>query len=414
MKPSAKSIVIFGAGKIGRSFIGQLFSRSGYHVIFVDVDQRIINELNRRKKYEVVIRSEIDKIIEINNVSGILAKNQDEVEDAIAQCNLMVTCVGKNALPKILPLIAKGIERRFIVKPDYPLDIILAENIRDACSLMKDGLSALLSSGFPIDSYLGFIETSIGKMVPVMPLKIEKINPLLVYAEPYNSLILDKNGFKNSLPKVIGLAPKDNIKAWVDRKAFIHNLGHVAAAYFGYFKHPELNYLYEVLDDPEVYSFMREAMEQSANALLLEYPDAFTDNDLDLHIEDLIYRFRNKVLGDTVFRIGSDLKRKLSADDRIIGAIRLAQKHKCAYDRLIDILIYGLFFRAEDETGQLFADDIDFMSNLEFDFDKTLTSVCGFDGQTDCELVQKIKDKYHRLLKNVSEAQLQLGIDKKI
>ena len=30
-----EKIVIFGAGKIGRSFIGQLFSRSGYEVILI-------------------------------------------------------------------------------------------------------------------------------------------------------------------------------------------------------------------------------------------------------------------------------------------------------------------------------------------------------------------------------------------
>ena len=33
-----RNIVIFGAGKIGRSFIGQLFSKAGYGLVFVDMD----------------------------------------------------------------------------------------------------------------------------------------------------------------------------------------------------------------------------------------------------------------------------------------------------------------------------------------------------------------------------------------
>lgn len=49
-----KLIVIFGAGKIGRSFVGQLFSCSGYKVVFIDIDQRVISELNLRKQYEVI------------------------------------------------------------------------------------------------------------------------------------------------------------------------------------------------------------------------------------------------------------------------------------------------------------------------------------------------------------------------
>ena len=51
-----QKIVIFGAGKIGRSFIGQLFGSSGYKVIFVDVDPVIIALLNNRGNYRVVIK----------------------------------------------------------------------------------------------------------------------------------------------------------------------------------------------------------------------------------------------------------------------------------------------------------------------------------------------------------------------
>ena len=179
MNTPEKSIVVFGAGKIGRSFVGQLFSRAGYRVVFVDVDQRVVGELNRRGRYEVVIKSEKDEVMEVTNVSGVLATDIDAVADVIARCSLMATCVGKNALPKIMPVLAKGIEKRFAEWPGFPLDIILAENIRDACTLMKDGLIALLGKKFPVNTYLGFIETSIGKMVPIMPKGIEDRDPLL-------------------------------------------------------------------------------------------------------------------------------------------------------------------------------------------------------------------------------------------
>jgi mannitol-1-phosphate 5-dehydrogenase len=192
----------------------------------------------------------------------------------------------------------------------------------------------------------------------------------------------------------------DNIKAWVDRKAFIHNLGHVAAAYFGFFKYPERKYLFEVLENHEVHLFTREAMEQSAKALIAEYPDVFTEDDLHEHIQDLVNRFRNNALGDTIFRIGSDLKRKLSGGDRIIGAIKLAQKHNCPYNRLIEVLIYGLLFRAKDESGQLFEGDIDFAHDLELDIDNLLTSVCGFNKKTDIDDVLKIRYQYKFLLES--------------
>jgi len=95
---SEKSIVIFGAGKIGRSFIGQLFNKAGYKIVFIDVDLRIISEINQRRSYRVVIKSDQDAIIEITNVSGIHANDTNKVVDAIARCNLMATSVGKNTI----------------------------------------------------------------------------------------------------------------------------------------------------------------------------------------------------------------------------------------------------------------------------------------------------------------------------
>lgn len=353
--PSEKSIVIFGAGKIGRSFIGQLFNRAGYQIVFIDVDLRIISEINQRRSYRVVIKSDQERIIGITNISGIHANDTVKVVDAIAHCNLMATSVGKNAIKNIIPLIAKGIEKRIIIQPDYPL-IILTENSRDCRQIIKSGLISLLINNFPIDSYVGLIETSIGKMVPIIPKEISDKDPLLIYAEPYNTLILGKNEFRNQIPKVEGLSPKDNIIAWVDRKVFIHNLGHAAAVYFSHHKYPELNYLYEVLADSKVNSFTRQAMKQSAKALILAYPNEFTENDLDLHIDDLLNRFKNKTLGDTVYRVGHDLRRKLNVNDRVGGAIKLAQKTGVPFDILIKVFALGLLFRSRD--GEIFVAEL--------------------------------------------------------
>ena len=148
-------------------------------------------------------------------------------------------------------------------------------------------------------------------MVPIIPLAALEKDQLVVFAEPYNTLILDGKGFKSPIPEVKGLAPKSNIKAWDDRKAFIHNLGHATAAYYGYFMHPDAVYMYEVLDDSEVYRFTRDVMLQSADNLRAAYPEDFTAYDFEDHINDLIFRFRNIALQDTIFHVGQDLTRIL-------------------------------------------------------------------------------------------------------
>ena len=394
-------IVIFGAGKIGRSFIGQLFGCSGYKIVFIEVDPVIVTMLNQHGNYRVVIKGEKEEEIIVPNVQAISVLDINKVVDAVSTAGILAVSVGRNALEKVIPVIAMGLIQRYNNHPEIPLDIILAENMRSAADFVKSRLKKNLPIDFPIENLIGLVETSIGKMVPIMTsAEIEK-DPLVVFAEAYNTLILDGKGFKSSIPDINGLAPKDNIKAWVDRKAFIHNLGHATAAYYGFFRHPEAIYIHEVLDDHEVFRFTREVMIQSANILKFAYPFDFTATDLENHIDDLIARFRNKALKDTIFRVGHDLVRKLSTDDRFMGSIHLASSYELPVDRILKAISYGLVFRAKDEEGNLFQSDINFQEAISKEFEVTLINDLFLDPIADYQIVEELKKQYNELLSDI-------------
>ena len=388
-------IVIFGAGKIGRSFIGQLFGCSGYRVVFIDVDPVIIAGLNRMGSYRVVIKGEVDEEIVVPNVQAISALEKDKVIKAVSTAGILAVSVGKNVLEKIVPVIASGLVQRNTNNPGIPLDIILAENMRSAADFVREHLKENLPPGFPLETLVGLVETSIGKMVPIIPQAELEKDPLAVFAESYNTLIVDRKGFKSPVPEIKGLAPKNNIKAWVDRKAFIHNLGHATAAYYGYFLHPEAVYLYEVLDDSEVLLFTRAVMLQSAEILRAAYPYDFTTADLETHIDDLISRFRNKALRDTIFRVGQDLVRKLGPDDRFMGSVHLAMQYGMSYDLVLEAMSFGLFFRAKDEAGNSSPLDTRFLKSLEEDFELTQVKDLALDPVADYFIIEKLKKFYN-------------------
>jgi len=390
----ASKIVIFGAGKIGRSFIGQLFGCNGYKVIFVDIDLAIVKLLNERGNYRVLIKGDREEEIIVPNVSAVSVLEVNKVADEVSSAAIMAVSVGKNALEKVIPVISEGLIKRSVESPGTPLDIILAENMRSAADFVREQLKKYLPFSFPVESMVGLIETSIGKMVPIMPLAELEKDPLLVFAEPYNTLILEGAGFRSPIPSIEGLAPKNNIKAWVDRKAFIHNMGHAAAAYFGFTRHPDAVYMYEVLDDPAVLKFTRNVMLQSSDILKEAYPGEFTDADLIDHIDDLLFRFRNKALQDTVFRVGQDLPRKLGFDDRFMGSIHLAMQYGKPYNKILTAMSYGLSFRAKDETGNYFPADINFINSLARDFKSTLTDLSGFDPVSDQKIIEALEQLY--------------------
>ncbi len=339
-----KKAVVFGGGNIGRSFLVPVLQEAGYKVTIADIDEGLITLLNQKGSYPLHILSREQETVQIiRDFDAVSLNGKGRILECLEQADLVSTSVGRKGLPGVCRILAEAAVQR-AGKGKAPLDVILAENIRQGAELCRNSIRPLLPHGFPLESHLGFVETSIGKMVPLMSPSEKAENPLKLKAEPYNTLILDKAGFLNTPPEGKSIKLVYPIAPWVDRKLFIHNLGHAAAAYLGRAKYPEMQYIWEVMEDEELKEAVREAMTQSAEALVKEYSRVFSREDLFEHIEDLLYRFSNRALGDTIQRVGRDLPRKLSFSDRIVGAMNLAISHCLPYDRIFQVYKGALQF----------------------------------------------------------------------
>lgn len=373
-----KKIVIFGAGKIGRSFIGQVFNLSGYEVVFVDINKSLIDLMNRQKQYRIVIKNGVeDESLFIRNVRGICLDEEERLASELIDTKIISLSVGQQGMDAVIPVLTKSLIARREKYGDVPLDIIIAENIRNADTLIREALKKLLPTDYPLEQLVGLVETSIGKMVPIMTQKDIEEDSLQVFAESYNSLIVAKNGFKNRIPDVPFLAPKENIKAWVDRKLFIHNLGHATTAYLGFKTYPDAVYIGDVLEDHDLFHAVKQTMLQAADILRALYPEEFTSTQLEEHIDDLLFRFRNKSLKDTIFRVGCDLYRKLGPEDRLAAPVHAAIRMGKPYHLILDAIKAGISFRAKDENGHYFLADILFFEEAKKGERYILEKVCG-------------------------------------
>lgn len=395
----SETLVQIGAGAIGRSFIAQLFSSAGYEVVFVDIDEELVAELNRRRNYEVVIRSgnRADCTIQVSPVRAISARDGEAAARALEECSVAATAVGEAGLESAALLLAEGVRRR--AAAGAALDIILAENVAAAAERVREVMERSLDAP-TVARYCGLVETSIGKMVPLVPAAERQRDPLVLYAEPYNTLIADGTAFRNKIPAVPELMAVHNIKAYVDRKLFIHNLGHAATAYLSYVVQPSVTFVADALEHSDVGRQVEAAMAQSASALAAAYPEVFTARELADHIEDLLQRFRNRALGDTVFRVGRDLPRKLSRDDRVLGAIFLAATHGTPYVRLAEVAAAGFHFLARDEENRPDPRDLAFHEHLRaHGAEGVLRDICGLDPARgpDAEVHGAILEAYHRI-----------------
>lgn len=314
-----KRVVVFGAGSIGRGFVGASFGAAGWGVTFVDVVESLVDRLNADGAYhQVVVSNEGETTIRVAPVDAVLLSDTDAVVASLVGADFGATAVGAANLPLVASLISKGVSARLEANRG-PLDVLLCENLHDAPQVVRELISA--DSTTEVAKRVGLLATSIGRMVPV-PVP-DPADPTRVRVEPYSFLPFDASALLGAEPDVPDLVPiRDGFTLYGDRKLYVHNMGHCMLAYLGELR--GYRYLWQAAEDLELRYLARNAMVETAVALSVVHTVPVAP--LLLHVDDLLKRFSNRALGDTVDRVGRDPQRKMQPDDRLLGSHLLCQR----------------------------------------------------------------------------------------
>ena len=318
----AKKAVVYGSGKIGRGFIGKKLALSGYEVCFLDKVQELVDALNAKGRYTVRVVTNQGHTDDVIPVAGALNSLTDAAIDVIAGCDIMATAVGVGELPNIAPVIARAMAERMAQKGG-PLDVILCENLLDADKQMRGWIGEHQGEGARAwtDANLGLIEASISCMVPPLTPEVLAEDRLLVRVDPSTELAVDSAAFKGAIPRLDNIVPYTPFEFYMRRKLFLNNGSHALCAYLGYQKGYE--YIWQAIEDPDIRAAALASMQANADALVAKYGEGVRDN-VEAYIDDLLTRFPNRALNDTVTRVGADPARKLRRGDRIVGAALFA------------------------------------------------------------------------------------------
>jgi mannitol-1-phosphate 5-dehydrogenase len=343
-----KESIIFGAGAIGRGFLGQLFSESGYRVTFTDVDQPLLDALCARGAYTIrLVTNESTEEVTVGPVRALHSSDADLVAAAVSASGIGATAVGAGNLKHVAPLVAKGIEQRARAGVEAPFNLILCENLKNAAAIFRDMVQAALPAEHHeyLAGHIGFVDTVIARMVPPLTPDLRAQDPSLVIVEPYKELPVDRAGFAGEPPEIVGMIPYSPFSFFTERKLYIHNAGHAVLGYLGHLRGYE--YGYEALKDEDIYFQARGAMEESARTLHRKYnPPAGA---LLANIDDLLHRFGNRALGDTILRLGRDPLRKLARTDRLVGAALNCLAEGVYPANLVTGIAAGLLFDHPDD-----------------------------------------------------------------
>ena len=340
-----KKAVHFGAGNIGRGFIGLLLSQAGYHVSFVDVAAPLVDDINTLGKYNVQIFGEAEKTL-VENVSAINSnENLDALLDAIVEADIVTTAIGPNILKFIAPNIAKGLTKRVAVNKT-PLNIIACENMVGGSTVLKNFVYENLSDDVKpeVQKLIGFPDAAVDRIVPLQ----KNDEKLLVKVEPYAEWDVDSKGVVGELPAIKGMTLVDNLGAYIERKLFTVNTGHASIAYSAYQKgYTDMS---KAMQDEEIVAAARAVWAETSALLIDKYK--FAPAVHQKYVATTENRFKNPNLSDEVTRVARGPKRKLSAADRLVSpATQLIERGLVPY-ALAKVIAAALKFDyAEDKEA---------------------------------------------------------------
>lgn len=372
----------FGAGNIGRGFIGAVLAQAGYELVFADVVEELLNQINTRKEYTVHVSDHNSYDIQVKGVRAVNSGSPEAAQE-IAGADIVTTAVGLRILKFVAPTVAKGIAARKAAGNEAPLNVIACENGLKATSQLKELVYAQLDEETAAwaTAHVGFPDAAVDRIVPPVRCEI----PLDVAVEEYYEWDVERASFVGPVPEIKGMTPVDNLLAYVERKLFTLNTGHATAAYLGKMK--GIATIGECVADPKIAATVKEAMQQSGDGLVRKF--GFDHDAHFAYIEKILRRFSNPYLRDECDRVGREPLRKLAPNDRLILPMMTAKGFGLPYDKLLLAIGGALHFdNAQD------AQSVEMLNSIKNEgLEATVVKYTGIPAGD--PLLAEIADAYH-------------------
>ncbi|RKR73185.1 mannitol-1-phosphate 5-dehydrogenase [Frondihabitans australicus] len=309
---ATKTAVHFGAGNIGRGFVGLLLHEAGYEVVFSDVNAELIDALAAADSYTV---HEVGAGAQDHAVTNFQALNSAAdpaaVVAAVASADVVTCAVGPNVLRFIAPTIAEGLAARDASLPKVA--VMACENAINATDRLEEFVVAALPGGEsdPALAKAVFANTAVDRIVPAQ----EPGQGLDVTVETYFEWAIDRTPFGGAEPEIPGVHWVDGLEASIERKLFTVNTGHATTAYHGFVAGADK--ISDAIALPDVRAAVEAVLAETSAYLIAKHElDAAAHAD---YVARILQRFENPHLPDTVTRVGRQPLRKLSRDERFVS-----------------------------------------------------------------------------------------------
>lgn len=367
-----KTFVGFGFGPIQSGLFLLEAWRSGNfkRLVVAEVDNVVVDAV-RKNGGVCSINVAHDDRVECIDIPGIEIYNPADPEDrkhlvaAIAESDEMATALPSvrfydlPGIGNVAKLISEGISSR-----SKPMETIVyaAENNNEAANILRQGIARhadpdAAATVHPLDTVIGKMSGVITDPAMIERKGLRRLAPSLsraVLVEAFNRILVEKppEGFTRGINVY---TEKAHLAPFEEAKLYGHNAIHALVAYLADLR--GLETVAQARHDEWIMKVAREAFLKECGATLvarhgsMEDP-LFTEQGFQVYAEDLLKRMTNPNLDDRVDRVGRDPERKLSWDDRLVGAMRRAMAEGIETPNLALGAAAGILFLVRHESEQ--------------------------------------------------------------
>ena len=293
-------IIVIGAGKTGRGFIGRLLQEADKEIIFIDKNRELVNRLREEGEFEVRFFGDVREPYRVNKFNAYTWE-EDAIKEVFSEAELIFVSVGGQNLKEVGDKLSK------VLAEGKQYYIITAENASKPSAVLKEAIG---KKSIAVSESTVFCTT----------IEDEGIH---INSENYPYLQCNAELLEGYVPEVKTIKVISEFSNFLTRKLYTYNAASCVIAYLGW-KKGYSNYA-DAANDEEILELLDKNYAVTNRVLCKEFGYDIKDQEEFALLSK--QKFCDRTIVDTIARNARDPQRKLAAGERIMGPIQLMYKY---------------------------------------------------------------------------------------